>query len=153
METPPKAVKESRLSPLSNEEATNLLASAKEAREKAYAPYSMYKVGSAILSKSGNIYEGANIENASYGATICAERVALGNMIMGGDTEIRAVAVFTEHAGFPCGICIQALNEFAPDIKSCQIVVPSKGGFTVRTLDELAPYLWRSELVKKAKGK
>ena len=91
METPPKAVKESRLSPLSNEEATNLLASAKEAREKAYAPYSMYKVGSAILSKSGNIYEGANIENASYGATICAERVALGNMIMGGDTEIRAV--------------------------------------------------------------
>lgn len=126
-----------------------LMARADAARENSYSPYSRYRVGCAILASSGEIYAGANIENASYGATICAERAAVCNMVMGGDRKIEALAVFTDDAGFPCGICLQVLIEFAIDPKTCQIVVPSKGGFTVRTLHEVAPYLWQSDLVHK----
>jgi len=129
------------------------LKQARAAQRKAYAPYSKYKVGAAILSKSGKIYAGANIENASYGATICAERTAIGNMIMGGDIEILAIAVVTKDEGNPCGICLQAINEFSPEPKLCQIVVPSKGGFVIRSLHELAPFLWKSNLVKKQSKK
>lgn len=137
------------MSTLSNETAEQLLKKARSAQKKAYAPYSKYKVGASILAKSGKIYSGANIENQSYGDTICAERTAIGNMIMGGDTEIIAIAVVTKDEGYPCGICLQAINEFAPEPKSCQIVVPSKNGFVIRSLHELAPFLWKSDLVKK----
>ncbi|MBS1729018.1 MAG: cytidine deaminase [Armatimonadetes bacterium] len=146
---PPKAARESPLSTLSNEAATNLLELSRVAQSQAYAPYSGYKVGAAILAASGKTYVGANIENASYGDTMCAERTAIGAMVMGGDTEIVAIAVVTKDEGYPCGICLQAINEFAPNPKSCQIVVPSKGGFLTRSLHELAPYLWRSDLVSK----
>lgn len=108
-------------------------------------------MGAAILTNSGKVFRGSNIENASYGATICAERAAITNMIMGGERDIRALAVVTEDCGFPCGICLQTINEFTSDPNLCEIVVPSKSGFQIRTLQELAPYLWRSELVKKTK--
>ena len=138
---------------LSDEQALALLKEARSAQGKAYAPYSNYEVGAAILAESGRIYTGANIENASYGATICAERTAIGQMIMGGDHHILAIAVVTKDDGYPCGICLQAINEFAPDSNTCKIVVPFKGGFLVRTLHELAPHLWRSDLVIKPEKK
>lgn len=139
------------MSTFNEEVALNLLRLAREAQDFAYAPYSEYKVGSAILSSSGKIYTGANIENASYGATMCAERTAIGHMVMGGDHEIVAVGVVTKDDGYPCGICLQSIKEFASDPNLCKIVVPSKGGFVVRSLYELAPYLWQSDLVQKPK--
>ena len=96
---------------------------------------------------------GANIENASYGATICAERTAIGCMVMGGEVEISAVAVVTKDGGYPCGMCLQAINEFCSDPILCEIVVPSNGWYQIHTLQELAPYLWRSDLVTKSKKK
>lgn len=139
------------MSTLSESAAKSLLEEAKKAQDKAYAPYSKYKVGAAILASSGKIYIGANIENQSYGATMCAERSAISSMVMGGDHEIVAIAVVTKDEGYPCGICLQTINEFASDPKTCQIVVPSKGGMTIRSLHELAPHLWKSDLVKKSK--
>ena len=147
----PKAVKELRLSHLSDFDATRLLDQARMAQLKAYAPYSQYKVGAAILSQTGKIYLGANIENASYSATICAERTAICEMIMGGESNILAIAVVTEDEGYPCGICLQAINEFCSDPNLCEIVVPSKGGFQIHTLQDLAPHLWRSDFVQKKK--
>ena len=141
------------MSRLSESTVLELLEKAKSAQGKAYAPYSSYNVGAAILSKSGNIYMGANIENASYGATICAERTAIGCMVMGGDVEISAVAVVTKDGGYPCGMCLQAINEFCSDPILCEIVVPFNGGYQIHTLQELAPYLWRSDLVTKSKKK
>ena len=137
------------MSRLGKAKALDLLESARHAQSKAYAPYSGYRVGAAILSNSGNTYLGANIENASYGATICAERTAVGNMIMGGDSEILAIAVVTKDEGYPCGICLQAINEFCSDPNLCEIVVPSNSGFVIHTLQELAPNLWRSDFVTK----
>ena len=141
------------MSTLSKAKALDLLESARHAQTKAYAPYSNYMVGAAILSKSGNMFLGANIENASYGATICAERTAIGNMVMGGETEILAIAVVTKDDGYPCGICLQAINEFCSDPNLCEIVVPSKSGFVIHTLHELAPNLWRSNFISKTKKK
>ena len=141
------------MSILSEAKALDLLERARQAQSKAYAPYSNYMVGAAILSESGNIFLGANIENASYGATICAERTAIGNMVMGGDTDILAIAVVTKDEGYPCGICLQAINEFCSDPNLCEIVVPSKSGFVIHTLHELAPNLWRSDFVSKSKKK
>jgi cytidine deaminase len=141
------------LSTLNDSTLLNLLEKAKEAQAKAHAPYSDYMVGAAILSKSGKIYLGANIENASYGATVCAERTAIGAMVMGGDDEIKAIAVVTKDLGYPCGICLQAINEFTSDPNLCKIVVPSSGDYIVRTLHELAPYLWRSDFVSKPRKK
>jgi cytidine deaminase len=137
------------LSHLSSFDAVRLLDQARIAQLEAYAPYSKYRVGASILAKSGNIYLGANVENGSYAATVCAERTAICAMIMGGDRDILAIAVVTQDEGYPCGICLQAINEFSSDPNLCEIVVPSKDGFQVRTLQELAPHLWRSDLVQK----
>jgi cytidine deaminase len=141
------------LSTLSEKEFSQLLVAAREAQAKAYAPYSNYFVGAAILAKSGRIYVGANIENASYGATTCAERTAIGNMVMGGESEIIVIAVVTKDEGYPCGICLQAINEFCSDPNLCKIVVPSMGGYKIHSLHELAPNLWRSDFVSKANKK
>jgi cytidine deaminase len=130
---------------LNNDE---LIAQARIAQGKAYAPYSCYMVGAAILSASGRVYLGANIENMSYGATMCAERAAIAQMVMGGDHEIEAIAVVTPDDGYPCGICLQSINEFSLDAESVKIVVPSSKGTVSRTLKELAPYLWSSEHVQ-----
>lgn len=120
-----------------------------EAAKKAYAPYSNYHVGAAILTESGEVFTGANIENISYGATICAERTAIAVMRTAGDHRIQTIAVQTPDQGWPCGICLQTIAEFAIDADSTKIVVPSEDGFIERTLRELAPYLWSSDLVKK----
>lgn len=95
-----------------------LLEKAKEAKEKAYAPYSNFPVGAALLTKEGEIFTGCNIENASYGATNCAERTAFFKGISEGYKEFSALAIVSDHPGFtyPCGICRQVIQEFAKDI-------------------------------------
>lgn len=89
-----------------------LLGRALEIRERAYAPYSKYSVGAAILSGEDQIFCGCNIENASFGLTVCAERNAVAAMIAAGFTEIKAIAIALQGPGSPCGACRQVLSEF-----------------------------------------
>lgn len=101
---------------ISSEERDKLIRAACEARQNAYAPYSHYRVGAAIWLEDGRLYTGVNVENASYGLTICAERTAVYKMVSEGVGRITAVAVCTENAGSPCGACRQVLAEFAGDV-------------------------------------
>lgn len=94
--------------------ATELLEHARIARQQAYAPYSNYWVGAALLATDGSVIYGCNVENASYPATICAERVALGAAVAQGKREFQAIAVVTRNGGSPCGICRQVMAELAP---------------------------------------
>ena len=98
---------------------TRLINEAIKVREQAYAPYSHFKVGAALLGKSGKIYLGCNVENASYGATICAERTAAVKAVSEGERSFEALAVVTDsqRPGSPCGICRQFLAEFGLDLK------------------------------------
>jgi cytidine deaminase len=91
-----------------------LIEAAQSARAHAYAPYSRYHVGAAVLGGSGRIYSGCNVENTSYGLSICAERVAILKAISEGEREIAALAVATENGATPCGACRQVLFEFGP---------------------------------------
>ncbi|WP_394825209.1 cytidine deaminase [Pendulispora albinea] len=95
-----------------------LVAEAKAVRARAYAPYSKYRVGAAIATASGNVFRGCNVENASYGATICAERSAIVQMVASGDDKpvACAIATFGASPGSPCGICRQVLVEFAREM-------------------------------------
>lgn len=100
---------------ITEETKQELIDTAVQARLKAYAPYSEYKVGAALKSKQGVCYSGGNIENAVYPLTICAERVAVFKAISEGDMEFDAIAVVTSNGGFPCGSCRQVLAEFGLD--------------------------------------
>jgi len=95
-----------------------LIEKAKAAMKGAYAPYSRFRVGAALEGRSGKVFTGANVENASYGATCCAERVALFKAVTEGERDFTAIAVISDSGShtFPCGICRQALSEFSPDI-------------------------------------
>lgn len=86
---------------------------AKEARENAYAPYSKFRVGAALLTSEGNIYTGCNVENASFGATCCAERIAIFKAISEGDRDFKAIFIASDAEGYiyPCGICLQVMAE------------------------------------------
>ncbi len=98
---------------MNEKDKLSLIDAARAARENAYAPYSNFKVGAAILAKNGKIYTGANFENASFGAGTCAERVALGAALAAGEREFSAIACVGMDASItPCGICRQALAEF-----------------------------------------
>ena len=94
-------------------------------REHAYAPYSNYTVGAALLTASGKIYEGINIENAAYPVTICAERVAVFKAVSEGERGFVAIVVATRDGGSPCGSCRQVMYEFGPDMQV--ITVNAKG--------------------------
>ena len=115
-----------------------LVAAARTARENAYAPYSNFRVGAAVMGASGRIYIGCNVENATYGATVCAERAAICSMVASGETRLTAVAVFTDSspAASPCGICRQVLVEFADD---ATVVVASPKTQLVLSLAALLP--------------
>ncbi len=89
-----------------------LIRQASAVRERAYAPYSGYAVGAALLTASGQIFTGCNVENASYSATICAERAAVSAAIAAGERSFIAIAVVTTNGAAPCGVCRQVLNEF-----------------------------------------
>jgi cytidine deaminase len=110
---------------VSNEMKEKLLQMAIETREKAYVPYSKYKVGAALLTKSGKIFTGVNIENAAYPNTMCAERVAVFKAVSEGEKEFEAIAVVTENAGVCCGGCRQVLAEFGLD--TIIIIADDKG--------------------------
>lgn len=118
-----------------------LIAMARKAREHAYAPYSGFKVGAAALMSSGIVYVGCNIENSSYGLTVCAERVAIWNAVSNGESEIIAVVISSDgKPALPCGACLQVMQEFAG--KSSPIIISSgSDGKPVRcTLDECLPH-------------
>src|SRR5512147_1731951 len=116
---------------------TELIDLAKKARKKAYAPYSHYKVGAALLGKSGKVYTGCNVENASYGHTVCAERTAVLKAVSEGETEFEAIAVVTKNGGSPCGACRQVLSEFAPELT---IYIADKNGeYRTTTIKKLLP--------------
>lgn len=110
------------------------------ARERAHAPYSKYKVGAAIRTKRGKIHSGANVENASYGLTVCAERCAVFAAVAAGDTkDYDAIAIVTSGDALPspCGACRQVLWEFSPDTRV--ILATTEGGRRATTLRELLP--------------
>jgi cytidine deaminase len=100
------------MSPLTSDDRKFLIDLANEARRRAYAPYSGYKVGAALRTKSGKIYTGVNIESAAYPMTMCAERVAIYKAVSEGELEFEAISVVTDNGGTPCGGCRQVLAEF-----------------------------------------
>jgi len=102
-----------------------LIARANGAGQKAYAPYSQYPVGAALLTTDGVIFTGCNVENAAFPAGICAERVALVKAVSEGYRQFAALAVVTRNAGAPCGVCRQMLYEFAPDLR---IIIADQSG-------------------------
>ena len=116
-------------------EDKELIAQAIGARRKAYAPYSHYTVGAALLTASGKVYTGCNVENASYGLTICAERTAAVKAVSDGEREFVAIAVVTENGGTPCGACRQVLAEFGPDMRV--LVTDASGNHKMYTLRDL----------------
>ena len=100
-----------------DEQRRKLIQAAQEARRWAYVPYSKYPVGAALLSASGKIYDGVNVENAAYPTGICAERVAVFKAVSEGEREFIAIAVVTDNGGSPCGSCRQVLSEFGLEIR------------------------------------
>lgn len=129
---------------MTNEE---LIMEAKKARERAYVPYSHFKVGAALVTKSGKIYHGCNIENAGYTPTNCAERTAFFKAVYDGEREFEKIAIVGGAEGTeadelcaPCGVCRQVMREFC-DPKTFKVILPNgKGTYLELTLDELFPF-------------
>lgn len=128
-----------------------LIEEALKARALAYVPYSNFKVGAAIITEDDKIYAGCNIENASYGATNCAERTAIFKAVSEGHKKIKAIAVVGSDAKFtyPCGICRQVINEFAESREIPVIIAINENEYMVRTLDEILPGPFSQEDLKK----
>lgn len=130
----------------------DLINKAKEAMEYAYVPYSGFKVGAALQCKSGKVYTGCNIENASYGATNCAERTAIFKAISEGETEFQSLAVVSsaEDVTYPCGICRQVMAEHMKDAK---LYFEDKNGNIIESsVKEVLPYIFDNEIPNKNKS-
>lgn len=124
-----------------------LVKKALEAKEKAYAPYSGFRVGAALIAGSGKVYTGCNIECSSYSPTICAERTAISKAVSEGERQIVAIAVTGDSEWtYPCGVCRQVIREFGKDAKV--IVVKSEDEYKEYTLEELLPYSFGPEDLK-----
>lgn len=129
---------------VTNEERKQLVSLALEARQRAYAPYSNYPVGAALMTKSKRIYTGCNIENASYPLTICGERAAMFNAVSQGSTDFDTIVIATRNGGSPCGACRQVMAEFSLDMKV--IIVDQDGAVTMETtVAELLPAAFTPE--------
>ena len=125
--------------PIDEEKLQTLIDSAIAARSWAYAPYSKYAVGAALLTASGKIYEGVNVENAAYPSGICAERVAVFKAVSEGEREFSTIVVATSNGGMPCGSCRQALAEFGIDTRV--VIVDGSAQICLdTTLSELLPH-------------
>ncbi len=119
----------------------DLIKEAKNASYNAYAPYSKFKVGACALFESGNIYTGCNVENSSYGLSLCAERNAISNAIASGETsKLKAIAIFSDNMAkcVPCGACRQWIYEFSKDAK---VILEDKDGkICSYSIEELLPF-------------
>ena len=122
-----------------------LISSAKKASQNSYSPYSNYKVGAALLTKSGKIFTGTNIENASFPAGMCAERVAIFKAISEGFKDFEALAIYAQgkHFPYPCGICRQVIAEFSTDLPI--IIAKSEDKFTITNISDLLPFVFEFE--------
>lgn len=116
-----------------------LIRKANEAREQAYAPYSRYQVGAAVLTADGQVFTGCNIENAAFPSSLCAERVAIFKAVSEGHRQLRAIAVVTSNGGSPCGGCRQVMREFGG--KQLIVLIADGSGTLLEelTLEELLP--------------
>jgi len=123
---------------LNDELRKTLVETARHVRQWAYVPYSNYPVGAALLSDSGKIYDGVNVENAAYPTTICAERTAVFKAVSEGERQFTAIAVVTKHGGTPCGSCRQVLAEFNPDLL---VIIADEQGHIIKetSLAKLLP--------------
>ena len=132
--------------------AKDLMRLAEAARERAYAPYSNFLVGAALLGKSGKVYLGCNVENAGYSATNCAERTAFFKAISEGEKEFSAIAIVGGHRGekpgfcAPCGICRQVMAEFCPE--DFPIVLGTAEDYKIHTLSSLLPLAFTPDSLK-----
>jgi len=129
--------------PKTSSQWIELLKLASEAREFSYSPYSHYKVGAALLTTTGKIYRGCNIENAGYSSSVCAERTAIFKAVSEGDLNFAAIAVVTINGGAPCGVCRQVMREFAPNLTI--IISDIEGHYQVLTLPDLLPHSFGPE--------
>jgi len=125
-----------------------LVEAAKRVRENAFAPYSNFKVGSAVISEDGKIFSGCNVESASFGLTICAERVAIWKAVSEGETELAGIAVVadTEELTPPCGVCRQIIWEFCGDVPV--ILANLKGDVEKTLISELLPRAFDNKFLK-----
>ena len=132
---------------MTEDQRARLIAAALEARERAYAPYSKFQVGAAILTADGQIFAGCNVENASYGLTICAERAALAAAVSAGARRFRRVAVVTdtEPPTPPCGACRQVLAEFG---KELEVIAVGSSQTRSWTVGELLPEAFTPEFLR-----
>lgn len=142
-------MEENRLTAL---EKQNLLRQAEQARRNAYAPYSQFMVGAALLGESGRVYAGCNVENASYPAGICAERAAVAQAVSQGERRFKAIAIVggnvQQQSGFapayPCGICRQVLQEFGGR-QPLTVLTGSSSQWEEYTLSQLLPHSFGPE--------
>ncbi|WP_297634668.1 cytidine deaminase [uncultured Clostridium sp.] len=118
-----------------------LIKEAIKARENAYCPYSNFKVGAAVLFEDGEIYTGCNIENASYGGTMCAERTAIFNAVSKGNRILKAIALIGDVNSYtyPCGMCRQVISEFAEDENIEIYIIKNEKDYLTKTFGELMP--------------
>lgn len=131
-----------------------LIKLALKSREGAYVPYSNFKVGSSVLMDNGKMYGGFNIENASYGATNCAERTAIFSALNDGAKKIRALAVVgdLENFTYPCGICRQVMVEFMEDSEMDVIVVKNENEYKIHKISEILPGAFTKKDLEESKN-
>ena len=139
---------------IEKDKVSKLIYSALQARAMAYAPYSHYRVGAALLTGDGTIFQGGNIENASYGATNCAERTAFFKAVSEGKRDFQAIAIAggmegkaLERYAYPCGICRQVMQEFCQE-DFLVIVVKSMTEYKIYTLAEVLPFGFGGESIQ-----
>jgi cytidine deaminase len=132
-----------------------LIDAALSARENAYVPYSHFKVGAAVLTEDGEIVSGCNVENASYGATNCAERTAIFTAVAMGKKKLKAIAVVGDLNSYtyPCGICRQVMVEFAENSDIPVIIAKNENEYMVKTLEEILPGAFTKDALSDAKEK